>query len=120
MGALGWQLDFSRDASVLLIQGATTPPRVDRMGRYILSAADFGKDASRRVRGPAALASFLEIIKKAPDLANGGSHLPDTEAGLYHFEPPLSFLAGNAVTQGDSAEGCLTEPRKIAMKLQVN
>ena len=57
------------------------------MGRYILSAADFGKDASREVRGPVASASFFEIVQKAPDLPNGGRHLPYTEAGLRQFGP---------------------------------
>ena len=53
MGAPGGQLDFSRDPLTLNEQGVNIPKRVNQMGHYILSVADFGKDPSRRVGGPA-------------------------------------------------------------------
>ncbi len=65
--------------------------RVNRMGHSPVSAVEFGKDASRRARGSVSSASFFGIIKKAPDLSNGGPHLPHTEDGLRRFEPPISF-----------------------------
>ena len=89
MEAVGGQLDFPRDLSGFLEQRAAIPLRVNRMGHYILSVADFNEDASRRVRGTAASVSFFVIIKKAPDLSNGGLHLPYAEDGLRHLDPRL-------------------------------
>ena len=57
MEALAGQLNFSRDTLVLREQGATIPLRVNRMGHFSLSVVDFGKDSSKKVRGPVVSAS---------------------------------------------------------------
>ena len=111
---------FFRDSLILRKRGATNSLRVRRMGRYFLSDVDFCKDASRRVRGPVASASSPEIIKKAPDLSNGGFHLLFTGDGLYHFGPPPSSSACKVVNLGESMGGCLTKPTKIVVKLHAN
>ena len=93
MEALGGQWDFSRDALALRKHGVATPLRVTRTGSYILSVVDFGKDASRKARGPAASTSYFEraLTDKRRNLPNGGLHLPCSGDGLYQFGPPLTF-----------------------------
>ena len=78
------------------------------MGSYILSAVDLRQETSRRVAGALASAFFFEILKRAPDLSNGGLRLPYAEDGLYQFEPPLTSPACREGTRGDSTDGCLT------------
>ena len=121
MEALGGRLASSRDALVLRKQGATMPLRVNRMRRYILTVADFGQDASRKVRGPAASARNSEwaLISKRLVFPNGGLHLPHSEAGLHRFDPPRTFPACKAVTLGDVLDGWLSDPKKTAIKLHV-
>ena len=70
MEALGAQQDPPRDVSFLRKQGVAIPLRVDGMGRHILRAVDFGKDASLEVRGPIASASYFEraFKNKRPNL----------------------------------------------------
>ena len=113
--AVGGQLDSPRDSSGFLEQRAAIPLRMNRMGHYILSVADFGEDASRRVRGTAASVSFFVIIKKAPDLSNGGLHLPYTEYGLRHLNPRLRSQPVRR-----PMDSSLTDPKKIVVKLHLH
>ena len=55
------------------------------MGHYFLFAVDFGKDPSRSLSSPEVSASFWIVVQKAPDLPNGGLHLPYAGYGLYRF-----------------------------------
>ena len=43
-----------------------------------------------------------------------------TEDGPYQLEPPRAFTACEAVTLGDTWDGCLPDPEKIVMKLHAN
>ena len=113
-------MGFSRDSWVPLKQGVATPLSVNRMGRYILSAVEFGMYASRAVRGPADSASIFEIVKKFPDLSHGGLHQSYTEDGPYQFEPRHAFSDCKAGTPEDSMDGCLSDPEKTVAKLHVN
>ena len=121
MEALGWQLDLLR-VSLVLNRRRQFPHRVDRMGCYILSVVDFGKDASRKVRAPAVSASFFEwaFVYKTPNLSNGGLHLIDTVGGVYRFKPLRTFSACTAVTLRGSMDGCPSGRNEIVMRLQVN
>ena len=58
--ALGGQLDFSRDSSVLLKEGVASPLRANMLGDYNLCVVDFGAGASRKVRRPVVSASYFE------------------------------------------------------------
>ena len=96
------------------------PLRANRVGHDILSTVDFRRDPSRSLPCPEASASFFHIVQRAADLSDGGLHLPYTQDGPYHFEPPLTFAARKAATLG-GAENCrLPNPKKLAMKLHVS
>ena len=116
MGALRGQLDFPRDALALRRRGAAIPLRVNRMGRFTLSAVDFGKGESRKVRSPVVSASYpgRASAKKRPNLSNGGLHLPNTNDGSCHFGAPSAFPACKAVALGDASGGCLSDPRRLS------
>ena len=47
---LGGQLDSSRNLLTLTRQGAGTPPRVNRMGRYIPNAVDLRRNPPSKMR----------------------------------------------------------------------
>ena len=91
--ALGGRLDLSRDLWTLLKQGVTTLLRVNRMGRYFLSAVDFREDASRRVCGPVVPPPYFEWerTRQRPNSLNGGLYSLYEEDGLYQFAPPCTF-----------------------------
>ena len=57
---------------------------------------------------------------KSPYLSNGGLHFPFAADGVCRFEPHQTFSAGMTVTLGDRKDGCLSGPKKIIVKLQVN
>ena len=90
--ALGGQLDFSRDISTLREQGAGTPPRVNRMGHYILRVVDIGKGPSRKLRGPIVSASSecrhleLALTSERPNVSSGRLRFSRAEDGLYRSE----------------------------------
>ena len=65
-------------------------------------------------------ASFFEVIRNAPNLSNGGLHLPYTEDGSGPLQPPMTFSAYKSATLGDSGDGRPTGPAKSVMKLHVN
>ena len=92
--ALGGQLDFPRDGLALRKQGVQIPRRMNTTGHYILCVFDFGKDASGKVRGPVASASYfvLASTEKRRDLPNGGHQLPYAEDGSNPFEPPADVF----------------------------
>ena len=118
--ARGGQLDFLRGPLILRQRGAQIPPRVNRVGRCILSVADFRKNPSRSLSGcPEASASFCYLVQEAPGLSDGGLHLLYAPGGLYRFEAPLTFTACKAVSLGDATDGYLADPKKIAMTLHV-
>ena len=106
MEAIGGQLDFLHGSFNLRRRGAQIPPRVNRAGRCILSEVDFRRGPSRRASNcPEASASSLPLARKFPDLPDGGLHLPCAPDGLYRF---------------GARDGCLTDPKKIVMKLHVS
>ena len=85
--ALGAQLDFDKDTLSLLRHGVCAPLRVNAMGHFIVSVAEFG-------RGPNLAASYFEwsFLEKRPDLSDGGLHLPLMESGPIRFGPPREFF----------------------------
>ena len=106
MEAIGGQLDFLHGSFNLRRRGAQIPPRVNRAGRCILSEVDFRRGPSWRASNcPEASASSLPLARKFPDLPDGGLHLPCAPDGLYRF---------------GARDGCLTDPKKIVMKLHVS
>ena len=120
MEKLGGQLDFLHGSRALHPQGVKIPLGVNRMGHYILSVVDFRKDPPRSLPCLEASASCFTIAQEAPDLSDGGLHLPYTPDGPYHFEPPITFANRKAVTLG-GAENCrLRGPKKIVTKLHVS
>ena len=79
------------------------------------------------VRGPKLTAPHSEwgFVGDLPDLANGGLHLPYTWSscalpGHGPHLPPRTFSDCKAATWGGSMDGCLSAPKEIVMKLQVN
>ena len=105
----------------LHLQGAQIPLMVNRVGNGILSVVDFRKDPSRSApKCPEASASLLQLVRKYPDLSDGGLHVPYSPDVLFRFETPHTFAACKAVTLRDARDGSLTDPKKIAMKLHVN
>ena len=91
------------------------------MGHYILSAVDFGGDASRKTQGPMVSALYFDwaFAKKGPIFPNGGLRLPCAEDGLLQFEPPRTVSACNAATLGGAMAGCPSGPMKSIMELHV-
>ena len=102
MEAPGGQLDFLYGSLNLDRQGEQIPLRANRAGHCILIVVDFCGDPSRIAPCPEASASFFASVQKAPDLLDGGLHLPYTPDGLYHVGPPLAFAACKAVSPGDA------------------
>ena len=100
--------------------GAGIPERVNRALQYIPSVANFRENPSRSSPCPDGSAPFFHIVQRAPDLSDGGFHLPCTQEGLYHFGPPLSSAACEAVFLGDAEDCRLTDSKKIATNLFVN
>ena len=91
------------------------------MGYRILSAVDFRKDPSRIApKCLEASASFLQLVNKYPDQSDRGPQQLYAPVGLYRFVTPLRFAACKAITLGDARDGSLTDPKKIARKLDVN
>ena len=95
--------------------------RVHKAGHYILSAVDFRRDPSRSAsKCPEESASIAYLAHKRPNLAHGGLHFPQTPESLYRFESPRTSAACTAVAPGDARDGSLTDPKYIAMELNVN
>ena len=74
--------------------GVNIPLEVNKMGRYILIAVDFGRGPSGRVRGPAVPASYLN----GPAQTDGPIYfMADStslaENGPNQFDPPRTFSA---------------------------
>ena len=113
INALGGQFGFSRDLLVSRSIGVPIPLRVTRMGHYVLSAFDFGKDPSGRARDPVNSASFFEIIRKNPDLSRRRIQFPYAEDGSCDFRPPLTFSACKAATLRDSRGRRRRTPRRL-------
>ena len=122
MGALGGQLDFPLHLLTSHKEGATIPLRVNRKGRYFLSAVDFGVDASRKVRRPPVSASYSEraFPNKRPNLPSGALKVPFVKDRQYQVAPPRTFTACKAVTPGGAMDVCLPGPKKIDVKSHVN
>ena len=89
--AAGGHLDSSRDLSSLRKQVVAIPLKVNRKGRYILSAVDL-----RKVRGPVVSASQFEwaFTNRRPNLPVGRLPLPYAEDGLARLRPAKPFSWG--------------------------
>ena len=92
------------------------------MGYFILSVADFEPGRPRAPRSPTVSATYFEwaFTNKRPDLADGRLRFPYEEDGLHRFESPRTSPACKAATLGDAADECLSDTKKIPMKLHVN
>ena len=73
-----------------------------------------------------AAAWFRALIFNGPQLIGvrtcpvGAFIYPTTGDGLRQFDPPGALSARKAVTLGDALGGCLSDPKKIVVKLHVN
>ena len=96
--------------------------RNHELGHYVFIVVSLGKGPPSLDRGPKLTASYFEwaCAKKRPDLADGGLHIPLSQGGLYRREPPRIFPAGKAGTLGGARNGCLSDAKKIIMKLHVD
>ena len=81
-----------------------------------------GRGRCWKVRGLAVSLSYFEwsFANRRLKLPNGGLRWLYTEDGLFQFDPPRMSSACEAATLGDESDGCLSGPKKIVMKLQVN
>ena len=72
--------------------------------------------------GPTRPASYSEwaFSKKRSNLAAVGLRLPYEGGVLYRFDPPRTFSACTALTQGDAKETRLPNPKKVIMELHVD
>ena len=96
------------------------PLRVNKVGHYSLSVVDFREDSSRSAsKCPEASASLAYLVRKRPNLPNGGFHLPYTLRGLCRLESPRTAAASAAVTLGDARDGSLKDRLKIASAKQL-
>ena len=122
LGSLGGQLDFERDILSIRTHGVNVPLNVNEMGRYVLSAVEFGKGPPYWARVPVWAASYSEwpISEKRPDLSVGGLRLPLGESGLLRFVPPKEFSTCAAATSGDARGDSISDPKQIIMKSGVN
>ena len=120
--ALGGQLVFSVHLLTLLKQGVDIPLKMSNAGQQVLSLVGYGKGRSESVTCPTSSATYFgrAFTKKSPNLPNGGLHIPYTEDGLSNFEPPRPLSTCKAVTLGDATDGCLSDPKKVIMKLHVS
>ena len=82
--ALSGQLDFGREIVTIRKRGVRVPLRANAMGRYVLSAVEFGTWLPCSDRGPNLAASYSEwsFVEKRPDLSYGDLHLPPVESGI--------------------------------------
>ena len=80
---LGRQLALSRDLVTLAREGVRAPLSINREGRYIPSAFDFGEDPTRHARGLGVSWSYFERASsnERPGFSSGGLRRPYTEDG---------------------------------------
>ena len=122
LGALCGRLDCYQDTLALGLRGVEILLRVNDLGRYFLSAVNFGGrhgGVARSPYFPAAMAEWAGV-RRRPKLENGGVRLPSTEDGMCSFTPPRTFPACEAAPLSDARDGALSDPKKIIMTLHVN
>ena len=67
---------------------------------------------SRRVsKCPEVSASFSNLVRKVPDLPDGGHRVNYIPDGLYRFGASRTFAAWKAVTFGDAKNSNLADPK---------
>ena len=123
MEALGGRLGSLCGSSILRRRGSEDSPEGESRRALYPERGRFSPGRIEECASPArieASASFSHIVQKAPDLSDGGPHLPYTQDGLHHFETPLSFAACKAVTLEDAVGCILTDPEKIVLRLHVD
>ena len=110
-----WAGNLLSNASFLAIRkyGVLVPLRVNEMGHYVLSVVKFGKGSPCIDRGPNLAASYFNWLFAE-------RRLPLVEGGLLCFVPPKDYSACTAATLGDARGDCISDPKKIIMKLHIS